>query len=329
VPLSQLLGGAALIVVPLLGYTAFSVAVQGSGQIMDRVFKSDTPLSEWLAWSQLVWYFEAVPRKAGVVVTLLAVIGGIVSIRARDWRWGMVGLSFAFAWAIVTAMQHKETRYFFLAYLPIALWAGFGAALLLRWVPTRAIRTVAGTAAVIVVLWFGYREPIEYRPDFAPLAASYASEMRGGIVLVEADRDTCFVMAARSVLGPRACMVVRGSKMLYSCSCNLDWDFASHVSSSDEVGELIDQFAFDLIFVERGNPNELAEVELLEQELGNRERYELVGTHELTVPAPHEAEPITIDVVRPRNRLARKAREIEIPVPLARRTVRVTLGEPQ
>lgn len=327
VPLKQLLAGAGLTAAALGTYYALTMHVQGQSQILDRVFNADTPLGEWLSFAELSAYARSVPAQAGYAVAALAALGAVLTLRARDWRWTMVALCFVSAYGLATVMQHKEPRYFFLGYLPIALWAGLGGATLLSALPAGRLRAIGGTIAVLLALGSGYRTPIDYRPDFMPLVGTYADAMRDRIVLVEADRDTCFVLAARSVLGPRGCMVVRGSKLLYSSSCNIDWDFASYVSRREDVSELIEHFAFDLIFVERGNPNQLREVELLHEELADRQRYELLGSHELGVPRPCNAPPIVMDVYRLRNQPPRLAREIEIPVPLARRTVRVTLGQ--
>jgi hypothetical protein len=136
------------------------------------------------------------------------------------------------------------------------------------------------------------------------------------------------VMAARSVLGPSGGMVVRGSKLLYACSSDVKWDFRSFVSSPTDVDRLIAPFAFDLLFVERGNPLGLKEVDCLHAELADTQRYELLATHELSLPFPCAAQPLIVDVYRLRNPPPRQLRELEIPVPLARRTVHVTLGRP-
>lgn len=325
VPVIQLLAGALLLTLPQAGYMLAVAKIQGQGQILDRVFNADTPIATWLAWPELTAYARSVPEQAGWFVTGLACVGLLIALARWDWRWTMTLLLFGSAYALVTAMQHKEPRYLFLGYLPIALWAGLAGGTLLRELHRPVRRTLAVVVA-LTMMAFGYRTPIDYRPDFAPLVGTYAAQMRSGLVFVEADRDTCFVLAARERLGPQATMVVRGSKTLYSCSCNLDWDFASYVATRDDVSRLLNHFCFDMIFVERGNPNNLREVDLLRAALNDPDRYTHIATHTLHVPAPHAAPSITFDVYRPRIALARRAREIEIPVPLARRTIRVQLG---
>jgi hypothetical protein len=234
-------------------------------------------------------------------------------------------LWFVSAYALLGSMQYKEPRYFFFGYLPIALWAGLGLSTVLGLIRETRLRAAFACLPVLGLLVLGYQTKIAYRPDFGPLAAAYASEIREGVVFVEADYDTSFVLAARSACGPGRGMVVRGSKLLYSCSSDVKWDFQSSVSSPADVDRLMKPFAFDLIFAERGNPLGLAEVDCLHAELADAERYEHVATHELGLPAARAARPVVIDVYRMRNPPARRIRDLEIPVPLARRTVHVTI----
>ena len=331
IPLRHLVVTATFVGIVLGGYAFFSVLERGQGPLLTRAFNASTPVAQWLSWPELSFYGRSLlsDQGAGPVIAALAALGLALSLRRRDGRWMLLLLWFVAAYGIVAVMQHKEPRFLFFAYLPVAFWAGLAAATLLERLPARRFRATAGVAAVAVVLACGYRTPIDYRPDFAPLATAYAAQLRGGLVLVEADRDTSFVLAARGSAGPRGCTVIRGSKTLYACASDVNWDFRSYVSSPEDVAALLDRFAFDLLFVERGNVRGLREVTLLQQEVGDLDRYELLGSHALRVPPPHEARPVVIDVYRPRHVGPRLAREIDIPMPLVGRTVRVTIGGPQ
>ena len=159
---------------------------------------------------------------------------------------------------------------------------------MIGFIPPARIRATVATALVIGVVIYGYQTPLRYEPDYAPLIAEYEPQIRNNIVLFEGLRDGDFTFAARRQLGNRECVVVRGSKVFYSCPAIAWFDFKSQVSSTADVARIIDKFGFELMFVERRNLLHLREIELLQEELANRDRYELIGSHELTVPRPNQ-----------------------------------------
>jgi len=327
-PWPHLLVGASAMVLPLCLYYGWAMAFQGAATHMARTFTNDTAsMSAAFTWSSLTFYLRTLPQRAGPVILGLAGIGAALSLRRGGWRAWLLAGWFVAVYALQTLLVEKTDRYLFFAYFPMAVWVGMAAEALLRLVRPAPVRGPLVALAILALAAVGYSVPIKYRPDFTELVRNYADRMRGGVILVEANRDTCFVLAARSVLGRQAGVIVRGSKLLYSCASGVEWNFASHVSSRADVAALLDRFAFDLIFVERGNRAGLAEIEYLREELASTSRYELVGSHELRAVPDDRRAAVTIDVYRLRQPAARLVRELDIPVPLVGRTIRVRLDD--
>lgn len=331
-PTTKVVGLALLVCVPLGGYYGWALLAQGSSTHMGREIVNYRGWWEFVSWSSLTYYARTLPQQASWLVLGLAAVGCGFSLRIRDWRWMTAMLAFVGMYTIGSLVQHKDARFLFPAYLPIAMWAGLGGAGLLALLRSPRVRGAVCAATLAIVLAAGWRTPIQRGPDYARVLEQYESRMRGAFMLIEAHRDGDFVFAARSLLGPRGCVAVRGSKVLYSCAVYPGWEYAAHVESSKDVSAVIDRYAFDLIFVERGNADGLPEVEFLNTELARADHYELLGSHEMTVPGRGLSErKITIDVFRPLQVARRRLRQIEIPIPIVGRTVLVdysTTGAP-
>ena len=336
IPAGHVIATLLSVVLPLgafFGYTFFS---GGSTTHMFDVVSMGKPISEWLSWDALAFYWPTLPRQAGWLVLTLAGFGFLSTLFLSGPRtfvpssihWWIILLWFVVYYLMCTLIQYKESRYFFFNYFPLAIWAGWGAATLIGLIPPARIRATVAAALVIGVVIVGYQTPLRYEPDYTPLIAKYEPHIRNNIVLFEGLRDGDFTFAARRRLGKRQCVIVRGSKIFYSCPAIAWFDFKSEVSSTADVARIIDKFGFELMFVERRNLLHLKEIDLLHEELANRDRYELVGSHELTVPRPNqEHRARVVDVYRPLHRSARRTRFLDIPIPIDGRTIRVNLDE--
>lgn len=326
------------VVLPLGAFFAYTFFSGGSTTHMFDVVSMGKPISEWLSWDALAFYWPTLPRQASWLLLALAALGFLSTLlplrhRAalpsfKQWEWWLILAWFLVYYLMVTLIQYKEGRYFFFNYFPLAVWAGWGAATLIGFVPLARVRAAVAAALVIGVVIIGYQTPLRYEPDYSPLIATYESQIRNNIVLFEGLRDGDFTFAARRQLGKRQCVVVRGSKVFYSCPAIAWFDFKSEVSSTDDVARIIDKFGFELMFVERRNLLHLKEIDLLHEELANRDRYELVGSHKLTVPRPNQGHRArVVDVYRPLHRSARRTRFLDIPIPIDGRTIRVNLDD--
>lgn len=326
IPVRHLLVSGTLVILPLAAFFVYTLLPGGSAAHMVRAVSMDKPIGEWLSAEALAFYPRTVAGQVGVVVLGLSGVGLLLSLVRMRWPWTMILLWFGLFTCMALACQHKEARYFFFGYLPIALWAGLAAGKGIGLIPTPRLRTVLGVLVVAAAAVMGYRAPTRIEPDYTPLIADYEPHLRGKIVLFEGHRDGDFVFAARRHLGVQGCVVIRGSKVFYSCAADPQFDFASYVSSKADIAEIIDSFGFQTLFVERRNLNSLAEVDLLHDELDDDGRYELVESYRLSADR-RGGSPRTrvVDVYRPRHPPVRRKRFVDIPVPIASRIIRIDL----
>lgn len=343
IPVGHVIATVLSVVLPLGAFFVYTFYSGGTRTHMFDVVSMGKPISEWLSWDALAFYWPTLPRQASWLVLVLAVLGFVSTLlpsrppsassplflpSSTNWEWWLILSWFVVYYVMVTLIQYKEGRYFFFNYFPLAIWAGSGAATLIGLVPLARVRATVAAALVTGVVILGYQTPLRYEPDYIPLIAKYEPRIRNNIVLFEGLRDGDFTFAARRQLGKRQCVVVRGSKVFYSCPAIAWFDFKSEVSSTADVARIIDKFGFELMFVERRNLLHLKEIDLLHEELANRDRYELVGSHELTVPRPNqEHRARMVDVYRPLHRSARRVRFFDIPIPIDGRTIRVDLDD--
>lgn len=325
-PRAHFLAALPIIGLPLGAYYMWALFVEGSANHAKLVLTEGRSFADWLSLSPLLSQLEMLPRWVGWPVLAPAALGLLISLGRRDWRWGMVLAWFAVFLVMTIALQHSglEARYFYFGYLPLAMWAGLGAATVLGLIRLPRVRGVIGVVLIVTALLLGYRTPIEYRPDHGQVVCTYADQMGHRLVLFEGRQDGGFIFATRRLLGPRQCVVVRGSKLFYSCFTAPRYDFKSHVASREDVAQTIEEFGFDLFFVERQNMFGLKEVAYLHEELADPQRYERIGTHTLTVPAAGgDGHAITVDVFRPRFATQHRVRQLDIPVAMIGRSVRV------
>ena len=327
-PWKHYLTALALIGLPVGIYYVWAIVGVGAGSHIKVIVTEDRSLDDFQIWPQIEFYLRGFREAVGWPIAALALIGLPVSLRRRDWRWLLILGWFVLFMGMTLFLQFTsmETRYFYFGHLPLALWAGAGAAMLARAIrPVVIARTITAVAALAAVV-MGYRAPLDLRPDYDAVIGAYAERMRHRLVLFEGRQDGGFNFAARRQLGSQQCAVVRGSKLFYTCFSMPKYGFESRAASHADVAAVLEKYGFDLILIERENLDELQEIELLREELRDSGKYELLGSHALNVTEdPGNRHAIEIDVYRPRYSMTRRAREIEIPVPMIGQNLRVRL----
>lgn len=314
--------------VPLAAMLLLMLRSNGSGTHLLEVVTSENGATGWLNWTSLLYYPRMLPAHVGCLVLCPAAAGLVISLRRLDWSWGLVLLWFAAFMLMITYIQHKQPRYLFFACFPIAMWTGLAmdraVALFRRRLVPSAI--VISCMACLVVRAYG--GPIPHRPDYGALVATHADKIRGHIVFFEGRRDGDFIFAVREQLGPRQAVIVRGSKILYSCAADTRWRYTSYVANRYDVAETLDKFAFSALFVERENATVAVEVGLLQDYLSTTSTYTRVGTQVLSPRGTGRmGVSRTIDVYAPQTPLERSVRFMEIPMPIASQSIRVDLDE--
>ncbi len=289
--------------------------------------RSASSLFSAQSWLQ---YGQWMPQQVGVCVIVLAVLGLVLSLRRFNLLSAMALLWFATFYAMSSLIQHQEHRYFFFGLPPIALWAGIGAGWLIARIRPAPARACAVTCVTLAALVSAFLEPVPYRPDYGPLVSAHADRITGKIVLFDGHRDSDFILAVRQQLGPRKCVVVRASKLLYACAASPKDRFESFVESLEQVNTTLRNLAFDGVFVEREPRMKLDEEQLLRQSLKSSGDYALLTSHTLRAGPGIERTPRTVvdvDVYLPRSDLRRQTDVLQIPIPMDNRVLSVDLDE--
>ncbi len=307
---------------------AMTMNSRGTTNHMSNLVSLGRSATDWLNWPAIAFYPSALPGQVGWVILALAGVGLLLFARRPTVTHAAVGLWFLVFAAMSVVIQHKENRYAFFGFLPIAIWAGYAMqALLNRLTNTNSMRFATATAVLIAAAG-GYRSDTPVRPDYRPLVRTHESAIRGRVIMFEGHRDGDFVFAARCVLGVQGCVILRGSKLLYSCASDPRFAFTSYVANRSDVARILDPFGLERVFVERENDLNLAEVQMLQDELNDPKRYELLDSQTLVANVGRRSTRREIvDVYKPVHPSPRRLRVVEIPIPIASRTIRIDLDE--
>ena len=322
----------AVIGLPVGVYYVWAIITEGAGNHVKLVVTENRTLNDFEWWSQVWFHLKAFREFAGWPIAILVLVGLPVTLWRRDWRWSMIFGWFALFAGMTFFLQHAglEARYFYFGYFPLAMWAGVGAATMIRFIRPRVAYQTATALLALAAIYWGYRTPTQFRPDYDPLVGAYADTMRHNLVLFEGRQDGGFNFSARRLLGSQQCAVARGSKLFYSCFAMPKYDFKSRVASRADIAAILEEYGFDLIFLENRNLDDLKEIDWLREELADTTKYERIATHMLAVPeATSDRYAVEVDVYRPRYPVEHAEREFDIPVPMIGRNLRVSFDGKQ
>jgi hypothetical protein len=326
IPWRQFIVSSVAVGVPVAGMFVLTLQSGGCATHLLEVVTQGNGVSGWATWASLRYYPAALRGQIGSLLVAAAIAGFVVSMRRFDWDWGLMLLWFASLMVMLTFIQHKEPRYLFFACFPIAMWAGLAVDRVFGMFRRKLVPGAVLACASTWLLAQAYVQPIGYRPDYGELVAANADKIRGRIVFFEGRRDGDFIFAVRARLGPRRAVIVRGSKILYSCAADTRWRYESYVRDEAEVGEALDRFGFSALFVEREPVTNAAEIGLLQAYLASTSTYGRVGSRVLTAGGIGQAcTSRAVDVYVPQTPIERTARFVEIPLPIASQSIRVDL----
>jgi hypothetical protein len=275
----------------------------------------------------LTFYLRHLPGQVGAVVLVAAGVG--ILVWPRKYRvHGVFLICWLFVcYVMVSAADLKWPRFFFVGLLPLAVWAAVAAGRILRVVPQERWRLAVSGMAVVGLGGLGLARPVEHHPDYGSVVVAHREKIENRVVLASGVRDTHFVWAVREHLPWRKAAVIRGSKLLYVCNTAPKIDFMAMVETPDELADVMRQFAFAYVFIERENKYGVLQESLLNEFLSAGDAYRRVATH----PLPGESRPScrdsTIDVYELAAPLERTADHFDIPIPRSNRTVRVDLNK--
>jgi hypothetical protein len=312
----------AAVVTAMIVSWATMLSLDTNGQQLLSGYKS---YADRFGWTALSYYARQLPNQISLVYCLAAGVGLILTRRRMAHGWSFLVVWLVAAYAIVTIADYKNPRYLYFALFPAAVWAATAAGEILSRMGTGARRAWLGGAMVTACVGFGLAAPVEHRPDYGPLVQAHRDSIEGNVVLFSGLRDGDFVFAVRQHVPRWRTVVIRGSKLLYTCNGFPGIDFESKVSSVDEVSDVLSRFAFRCLFVERENRLDLVEDSHLREVLARSGDFHRRAVHHLQAGSDPGRWDVTIDVYEASQAQARAVDHFDIFIPRARRTVRVDL----
>ncbi len=318
------LGHGVLVLVAWLVIVALvAVSLDGHG---GKLLRGDASFDSRWSWSALSFYVAAIPRQVGLLVLVAAGVG-VMFLRRVPLLHGV----FLASWMVVCYVMlvladYKNARFFYLALFPFAACAGVGTSGAVCLLRSERGRVVLCGFLVIFSCGLALCSDVEHRPDYGSIVRANADRIEGRAVLFSGLRDGDFVFAVRQHLPWRSAVVIRGSKLLYTCNGRPDLDFVTHVSSREALSHLMDRFAFRSVFVERENKMELAEDQYLREYLDESDVYRCEGVWRFQRGAVRDYRDITIEAYEAVRSLRRHEDHFDLLIPRTGRTIRVDLS---
>ena len=294
-----------------------------------KLLRGDATFEHLWSLSALTFYMRELPGHLGLPVVIAAVVGVFATRRSL----GPVSL-FLLAWVAVcyvmlTAADFKNPRFIYLAVFPFAVFAG-GA---VEWAYpglSRSAGYLPGLVAATLCIACSAKAmaaPIAFRPEYGAVVSTHRDKILGRAVLFSGLRDGDFVFAVRQYLPWRQAVVVRGSKLLYTCNGRTNLDFVSNVVSMEDVESLMRRYAFEYVFVEHENKLRLSEDAMLRRFLEADGLYRRLDTFRFEMDRRPTFRDTTLELFQVTEQLPRLVNHFDILIPRANRVVRVNLGD--
>jgi hypothetical protein len=316
-------GVAALTVGVYLGW------VFASGSFAARSVMESRPFLIWFSWDNLRDAVTALIRGASWAIMAFAFLGMILAVRRGSRVWLLASfwlVSFIGMWVFLFRPHVIEDRYVFWGMLPLSLFAGLAFDRLIGVIPSVRVRTVPVLCLALAGAASGLLEPVPSGPDYMPVVAAHADKIKGHIVMFSGQRDADFTFAVRQVIGRDRVLVLRSSKILYyGANAPHSGGFQSLVSSVRDVGSVIEHYAPNALFVERGDILGGYQPErLLRQYLDETEAYAFIGSSLRYWPCD-QSRYTPVDVYARTLPPNRTAEFVDLPIPMAGTHMRVDL----
>jgi len=278
-------------------------------------------------WSlgSLSFYFRTLPDSTGLALLALAVLGVAASRRILGAHWFFLASWTIVTYVMVTAASLKVPRFFYVGLFPLAVWAALGVHRLLLLLPKRAPHTVLTAGVALCLVGIAFVRPVRQSPNYGPVVAANRDALDGRVVLFSGLRDGDFVFAVRERLPWRRAVIIRGSKLLYTCTAGPELDLVSYANSAEQLSELMHRFAFEYVFIERENKVGTREDDLLRRYLSESGDYRLDSEHKLDIPVDSCRFAKTVDVYRLRRPITRQVEHFDIPMPRTGKPIRISL----
>lgn len=327
IPPRQFIAAATIILTPLIILLVTTFWSDSTSTHMLSIVASDKPIGEWLTLDLLMFYPKLLPQSIGWIILVASALGFIFSLKRWNWMSGcLIGWFMVFL-MMIFYVTHKQPRYLFFIGFPLAMWVGAFAQQIQIWISSKKTAvSVALLVGLSLMVIRAYDTPVTIYPHYGHMVEKHSDKIRGKVVFFEGRRDGEFIFAVREKLGKQQAVIIRGSKILYSCAADTYWHYESYVSSIEEVHDKLYPFGFESLFVEKDNVAKIAEIDLLHEYLRHSSTYSFVDSFQYDRPSHvGDWQDRTVNVYVPKAPGMRTVRFFDIPIPIAAMHLRVDL----
>ncbi len=276
----------------------------------------------WSAAS-LLFYPRAIPAEVGWMVVAAAIVGMLISFRQLHEHWWLLSFWVFVSLVMVTVASLKTPRFAYVILPPLAIWASLAAGRLVAAIRIPTLRMAVVTAIIAYTGFVGFRRPVPDGFDFGPLVQACRNKIDQQVVLFSGLRDGDFVFAVREHIPWRRSVVIRGSKLLYTCVAGPDLDMVPYVESPGELAETMKKFAFPQVFVERDNLVGTRQDDWLRTYLKESGDYRLEESVLVRGREGSCGRKVFVDVYSLARPWERQVDHFDIPIPRTRNSIRV------
>ncbi|MFQ5493799.1 MAG: ArnT family glycosyltransferase [Phycisphaerae bacterium] len=301
---------------------AVMVSLDGHGA---QLLRGDATFPDRWSAEALTYYARRIPRQVGWPLLAAGFVGLLMWSRHLGIHGVLLGCWFVACYGMLATMDYKNPRFLLVGLFPLAVGGGLGAGYLVSCLPGRAVRGAAVVTLALVCGGVALIRPIRHRPDYGSVVTAYRNAIEGRAVLFSGLREGDFVFAVRQHIPWRRAVVVRGSKLLYTCNGRTDLDFRTSVGDRADLQKVMRRFAFRSVIVEREDKLDLREERMLRAYLREQDEYMLVGSCRFQMGSQPGRYDATLDVYESRVPRVRHVDHFDIFIPRSGRTVRLNL----
>lgn len=277
-----------------------------------------------LSVQSFIYYPSVMPDVVGWLVLITGLMGALLSLRVPLAPAGMLLFAWMFlAFVMILVTNLKTPRFSYVLVFPLVVWAAFAIATLAHRLADRWLRRAIWVTCSLVAAGIGFARPVADGPDFGPIVKDWRDGIDNQVVLFSGLRDGDFVFAVRENVPWRRSVVLRGSKLFYTCIAPPNLEMKAYVHSPDELAQLMRRFAFREVVIERENLAGIVQDDWLRDYLKRSGDYTLMDTRILDGRQIRGKRMIHVDRYRLVRPLERQVHYFDIPVPRTRDTIRI------
>lgn len=271
----------------------------------------------------LFFYPGVLPEVVGWLVLSTGLAGALLSLSGLRPPALLLLAWMVLAFVMILITNLKTPRFAYVLVFPLVAWAALALGSLIRHLPNQWLRRATLVTVSLLAAFIGFARPVADWPDFGPVVKDWRDGIDNQVVLFSGLRDGDFVFAVRESVPWRRSVVLRGSKLFYTCIAPPNLEMKAYIHSPNELAQLIRRFAFQEVIIERENLTGIVQDDWLRDYLKRSGDYTLMDTRILDGRQIRGKRLIHVDRYRLVRPLERQVHYFDIPIPRTRDTIRI------